>query len=42
VRKSDKFYDVEFENGYYGTYSLKLQLYTNGNFSTVEGSENDL
>ena len=42
VGKSDKFFDCEFEDGYYGTYSLKLQLYTNGNLSTVEGSENDL
>jgi hypothetical protein len=42
VGKSDKTFDCEFEDGYYGTYSLKLQLYTNGNLSTVEGSENDL
>ena len=42
VGKSDKYFDCEFEDGYYGTYSLKLQLYTNGNLSTVEGSENDL
>jgi hypothetical protein len=42
VGKSDKFFDVEFERGYTGTYSLKLQLYTNGNLSTVEGSESDL
>jgi hypothetical protein len=42
VGKSDKFFDCEFEDGYYGTYSLKLQLYTNGNLSTVEGSESDL
>jgi len=42
VGKSDKFYDVEFENGYYGTYSLTLQLLSNGNLNTVEGSESDL
>jgi len=42
VGKSDKTFDCEFEDGYYGTYSLKLQLYTNGNLSTVEGSESDL
>ncbi len=42
VGKSNKFYDVEFETGYYGTYSLTLQLLTNGNLTTVEGSENDL
>ena len=42
VGKSDKYFDCEFEDGYYATYSLKLQLYTNGNLSTVEGSENDL
>ena len=42
VGKSDKYFDCEFEDGYYGTYSLKLQLYTNGNLSTVEGSESDL
>ena len=42
VGKSDKTFDCEFEEGYYGTYSLKLQLYTNGNLNTVEGSENDL
>ena len=42
VGKSDKTFDCEFEDGYYGTYSLKLQLYTNGNLNTVEGSENDL
>ena len=42
VGKSDKFYDVEFEDGYYGTYSLTLQLLSNGNLNTVEGSESDL
>ena len=42
VGKSDKTFDCEFEEGYYGTYSLKLQLYTNGNVNQVEGSENDL
>jgi len=42
VSKSDKFFDVEFEDGYYGTYSLTLQLLSNGNLKTVEGSESDL
>jgi pSer/pThr/pTyr-binding forkhead associated (FHA) protein len=42
VSKSNKFCDVEFEEGYYGTYSLVLQLSTNGNLTTIEGSENDL
>ena len=42
VSKSDKFFDVEFEDGYYGTYSLTLQLLSNGNLNTVEGSESDL
>ena len=42
VGKSDKFFDVEFENGFYGTYSLTLQLMSNGNLITVEGSEDDL
>lgn len=42
VGKSSKFYDVEFEVGYYGTYSLTLQLLSNGNLTTIEGSENDL
>lgn len=42
VGKSDKFYDVEFEEGYYGTYEIILQLISNGNLTTVEGTENDL
>ena len=42
VGKSNKFYDVEFEVGFYGTYSLTLQLLSNGNLTTVEGTENDL
>ena len=42
VGKSNKFSDVEFENGFYGTYSLTLQLMSNGNLTTVEGSEDDL
>ena len=42
VGKSDKLYDVEFEEGYYGTYELILQLVSNGNLTTVEGNENDL
>ena len=42
VGKSDKFFDVEFEEGYYGTYSLTLQLMSNGNLTTVSGSEQEI
>jgi len=42
VGKSDKIFDVDFEVGYYGTYSLTLQLMTNGNLVTVQGSENEI
>tara|TARA_B100000925_G_scaffold174317_2_gene131333 strand:+ start:2298 stop:3239 length:942 start_codon:yes stop_codon:yes gene_type:complete len=42
VGKSNKFYDVDFKVGYYGTYSLTLQLLSNGNLTTVEGTEDDL
>ena len=42
VGKSDKFFDVEFEDGYYGTYSLTLQLMSNGNLTTVSGSEQEI
>ena len=42
VGKSKKINDIEFEVGYYGTYSLTLQLLSNGNLTTVEGTENDL
>ena len=42
VGKSDKFFDVDFEVGYYGTYSLTLQLMTNGNLNQVPSNENDI
>ena len=42
VGKSDKFFDVEFEDGYYGTYTLTLQLMSNGNLTTVSGSEQEI
>ena len=42
VGKSDKIFDVEFEVGYTGTYSLKLQLVSNGNLNTITGSESEL
>lgn len=42
VSKSDKRIDVEFAEGYYGTYTLTLQLLSNGNLNTVSSSENDL
>ena len=42
VGKSDKIFDVEFEVGYTGTYSLTLQLVSNGNLNTITGSESEL
>jgi hypothetical protein len=42
VGKSNKTFDCEFEEGYYGTYELTLQLRSNGNLTTVKSSENDL
>ena len=42
VGKSNKRFDCEFEEGYYGTYELTLQLLSNGNLTTVKSSENDL
>ena len=42
VSKSDKSIDVEFERGYYATYSLTLQLLSNGNLTTVTADENDI
>lgn len=42
VGKTDDIIDCEFDEGYYGTYELTLQLRSNGNLSTVEGTENDL
>lgn len=42
VGKSNDIIDCEFDEGYYGTYELTLQLRSNGNLSTVEGTENDL
>ena len=42
VSQSDKSIDVEFERGYYGTYSLTLQLFSNGNLTTVTADEDDI
>ena len=42
VGKSEKSYDVEFEFGYYGTYSLILQIMSNGNLTTVPASETEI
>ena len=42
VSQSDKSIDVEFERGYYGTYSLTLQLFSNGNLTTVTANEDDI
>ena len=42
VSQSDKIVDVEFERGYYGTYSLTLQLLSNGNLTTVDANEDDI
>ena len=42
VSKSNKSIDVEFERGYYGTYSLTLQLLSNGNLTTVSADESDI
>tara|TARA_B100000780_G_scaffold60389_1_gene38815 strand:- start:1311 stop:1943 length:633 start_codon:yes stop_codon:yes gene_type:complete len=42
VSKSDDRIDFEFENGYKGSYTLKLQMIENGNLSTEEASEDEL
>lgn len=42
VSKSDKSYDIFFEQGYESSYTLKLQLTTGGNLSTISSSEDEL
>lgn len=42
ISKSDEWKDVEFENGYSSTYTLVLQLVTNGNLETEAASEDEI
>lgn len=42
ISKSDDWRDFEFERGYYGTYTLKLQLVSNGNLETESASEDEI
>lgn len=42
VSKSDDTFDFDFQEGYYGTYELTLQLLSNGNLKTERSSENEL
>lgn len=42
ISKSDDWRDFEFERDYYGTYTLKLQLVTNGNLETEAASEDEI
>lgn len=39
---SDDPVDFEFNRGYYGTYTLKLQMVQNGNLETRKASENEI
>lgn len=42
ISKSDDWIDFEFDRGYYGTYTLKLQMVSNGNLETEEASEDEI
>ena len=42
VSKSDETFDFDFQEGYYGTYEVVLQLISNGNLETVSSNENEL
>ncbi|MDA8571060.1 hypothetical protein N9K91_04050 [Schleiferiaceae bacterium] len=42
ISKSEDLVDFEFEHGYYGTYTLKLQMALNGNLETESASEDEL
>ena len=42
VSKSEDTFDFDFQDGYYGTYEITLQLLSNGNLKTERSSENEL
>ena len=42
VSKSDEKIDFKFKIGYTGSYSITLQLMSNGNLNTIKSNENDI